>query len=152
MCSFNLPATSPQKGLWRGFPEIVHIALRQRARAQATGAQMKNLTLAAGLALSIVLFPGASLAEDLQFMLTNASSYDLMVFQTSPSGVESWEEDVLADAYLPSGNQVPITIADGRDVCIYDMRYQFDGADPLELFEVDLCELDGGEYTLSDAD
>lgn len=110
---------------------------------------MNTFKLAA-LALPLAFVSGAALGEDLGFMLTNGSSYDLMVFQTSPSGVDSWEEDVLGDNYLPSGNQVPVTIADGRDVCVYDIRFQFDGADPLEVYGVDLCEFDGTEFTLFD--
>ena len=112
---------------------------------------MSKFTLAAALALSVTVLPGAALAEDLQFMLTNLSSYDLMVFQTSPSDVQSWEDDLLGENYLPSGNQVTVNIRDGRDVCLYDIRFQFDGAEPYEEYGVDLCNLDGGEYTLSDA-
>ena len=111
---------------------------------------MKRLNLAALLALPLMAFPGMALAEDLQFMLTNLSSRDLVVFQTSPSGVETWEEDVLDSAYLPSGNQVPVTIADGRDYCVYDMRFIMDDENALEHYEVDLCSMD--EYTLYDSE
>ena len=92
--------------------------------------------------------PVAAQAEDLTFMLTNTSSYAVKAFFTSPADVEAWEEDVFGDGFLPSGNQVPITIADGRDTCVYDMKFVLE--DDSEFIEpgVDLCEM--GEYTLSD--
>ncbi|MBU1175646.1 MAG: hypothetical protein KKH72_09615 [Alphaproteobacteria bacterium] len=111
---------------------------------------MKSFTLAVALTLPVLTFPAAAQAEDLEFMLTNLSSRALVIFQTSPTGVESWEEDVFGENYLPSGNQVPITIADGRDVCVYDLRFVMEDEAVLEHFEVDLCEM--GEYTLQDAE
>lgn len=111
---------------------------------------MKKINLASALALTVLAFPGVALAEDLQFMLTNLSSRDLLYFQTSPSGIESWEEDVLGSNYLPSGNQVPVNIADGREHCVYDMRFIMEDESVLEHYEVDLCSM--GEYTLSDSE
>lgn len=104
-----------------------------------------------GLALGTALALGATtsaLAEDLDFTLENQSSRNLMVFQTSPSGVDSWEEDVLGSYMLPSGNYINVTIADGRDHCVYDMRFIMEDEAVLEHYEVDLCEL--GTYTLYD--
>lgn len=99
-------------------------------------------------ALSVLALPSIAQAEDLTIMLTNMSSRALVHFQTSPTGVESWEEDVLGDNYLPSGNEVPVVIGDGRDVCVYDMRFEMEDEAILEEYEVDLCETES--YTLSD--
>lgn len=104
-----------------------------------------GLMVSMGVAL---ISPTAAFAEDLTFQLTNLSSRALAVFQTSPSGTESWEEDVFGDNYLPAGNTVPVTIADGMDVCVYDMRFTMEDEAVLEHYEIDLCEL--GEYTLYD--
>lgn len=107
-----------------------------------------------GAALGAVLICAAvgatapALAEDLQFTLENQSARNLMVFQTSPTGVENWEEDVLGSYVLPSGHYVSVTIADGRDHCVYDMRFVMEDEAVLEHYEVDLCEL--GTYTLYD--
>lgn len=102
----------------------------------------------AALALGLLAMPGAALAEDLTFTLTNTSSYAVKAFFTSPSDVDQWEEDVFGDGYLPSGNQVPITIADGREQCVYDLKFVLE--DDSEFIEkgLDLCQL--GEYTLHD--
>jgi hypothetical protein len=110
---------------------------------------MKLAQIGLVISMSVALFSTtAAFAEDLTFQLTNLSSRALVVFQTSPSGTDSWEEDVFGDSIMPSGNTVPVTIADGQDVCVYDMRFIMDDEAVLEHYEIDLCEL--GEYTLSD--
>ncbi len=109
-----------------------------------------NLKLSGALlAIGLVAMPAASYAEDLTFVLTNSSSYAVKSFFTSPADIDNWEEDVFGEKYLPSGNQVNITIADGREQCTYDLKFVLE--DDSELVEngIDLCEL--GEYTLSDA-
>jgi hypothetical protein len=101
-------------------------------------------------ALCLAAAPTAAFADDLTFTLTNASSYAVKSFYTSPANVDDWEEDVFGENYLPAGNYVSITIGDGRRQCIYDMKFVME--DDSEVVEggVDLCEL--GEYTLSDAE
>lgn len=98
----------------------------------------------------LVAMPAAAHAEDLTFMLTNTSSMAVKAFFTSPVEVEQWEEDVFGDGVLPSGNQVSINIADGRDVCVYDMRFVMENDTEVVEKGIDLCQL--GEYTLSDAE
>lgn len=109
---------------------------------------MKSTITGGALAALLVLAPLAAQAEDLTFMLTNTSSYAVKAFFTSPAEVEAWEEDVFGEGYLPSGNQVPITIADGRETCVYDMKFVLE--DDSEFIEpgIDLCAT--GEYTLQD--
>ncbi|MCO6386573.1 hypothetical protein GTK01_06070 [Aliihoeflea sp. 40Bstr573] len=87
------------------------------------------------------------LAEDLVFMLDNQSSYDIHEFYASPTAVGDWEEDILGADILPAGDAVRITIADGRDVCGYDLRVVFEDGDVLDD-ESDLCET--GSYTVTD--
>lgn len=103
-------------------------------------------------ALGAILFaamPVAAQAEDLTFMFTNTSSVAVKAFFTSPVDIEDWEEDVFGEGVLPSGNQVPITIADGREVCVYDIKLVLEDDSEVIRSDVDLCEL--GEFTLSDA-
>ena len=101
-------------------------------------------------ALLVLAAPASAFAEDLTFTLTNASSFTVARFFTSPADVAEWEEDVFGDGVLPSGNTVDVTIGDGRDTCTYDMKFVME--DGTELLEegIDLCSL--GEYTLSDAE
>lgn len=112
------------------------------------GVQMK-LVMGGAAALLFAALPGVAVAEDLVFTLTNSSSWAVKSFYTSPADVEDWEEDVFGDNYLPAGNYVSVTIGDGREQCVYDMKFVLE--DDSEFIEsgVDLCEL--GEYTLSDA-
>lgn len=113
------------------------------------GASLNLKPMGALLAVGLVAAPVASFAEDLTFVLTNGSSYAVKSFFTSPADVDNWEEDVFGENYLPAGNQVNVTIGDGREQCVYDMKFVLE--DDSEFLEkgIDLCEL--GEYTLSDA-
>jgi hypothetical protein len=108
---------------------------------------VKLKTMGGALA-AMLLLAGPASAEDLEFVLTNASSYAVKSFFTSPVDIQQWEEDVFGENYLPAGNQVTITVSDDRTVCVYDMKFVLE--DDSEFIEnaVDLCEL--GEYTLSD--
>lgn len=103
--------------------------------------------------LAALIFCGAAapaLADDLTFVLTNSSSFVVKSFFTSPVDIEQWEEDVFGENYLPAGNYVDVTIGDGRDTCVYDMKFVLEDDSELIVQAVDLCEL--GEYTLSDAE
>ena len=116
----------------------------------AFGGRILKLPILGGVAaLLLVALPSAALAEDLTFTLTNNSSYAVKSLFTSPADVDSWEDDVFADKYLPAGNYVEVTIGDGREQCVYDMKFVLE--DDSEFIEpaVDLCAL--GEYTLTDA-
>ena len=104
------------------------------------------------LALALVTLPTAALAEDLTFQLTNQSSVTITNFYTSPANVGEWEEDVFGEAVFPAGNTVPVTIADGSDQCVYDMKFVAEDGSELIESGIDLCELEGGEYTLTDAE
>ncbi|HEX9857646.1 MAG TPA: hypothetical protein VGA75_04765 [Paracoccaceae bacterium] len=85
-------------------------------------------------------------AEDLAFTLSNNSGVDLVEFYASPVGVANWEEDILGGAVLTSGASGEVTIADGRDVCDYDLRMVFADGDVLEETG-NLCET--GSYTIN---
>ncbi|MGN7879796.1 hypothetical protein [Sinorhizobium sp. Sb3] len=87
-------------------------------------------------------------AEDLVFKLKNNTNAVLTNFYTSPVGVNEWEDDVFGRQVLNPGEDMEITIADGREVCKYDMRFEFEEGSDLDTTEdmQDLCEL--GEYTI----
>jgi hypothetical protein len=121
----------------------------ERADPAFRGPNLKLSIVGGAAALLLLALPGAALAEDLTFTLTNNSSYAVKSLFTSPADVDSWEEDVFADKYLPAGNYIEVTIGDGREQCVYDMKFVLE--DDSEFIEpaVDLCEL--GEYTLTDA-
>lgn len=100
--------------------------------------------------LALLVVPAKAQTEDLVFTLTNGTSSMLTEFYVSPVGVRNWEEDILDVDMLAPGESVEITIADGRSVCDYDMRFEFDADFDLDTTEdtQDLCEL--GEYIVRD--
>jgi len=112
---------------------------------------MIKLTAVALLAAGLAALPSLALAEDLVFTLNNKSSYSITNFYTSPTTTDNWEEDVLGEDTLEPGTSVKVTIADGSDQCNYDMKFVPKGAQEFVVTGIDLCKLDGNEYTLTDA-
>ena len=105
---------------------------------------MKNVMIAGLCAFCVA---GPVLAEDQIFILNNQSSASITEFYTSPTDVDNWEEDVLADDDILSGEMSEITIADGRDQCNYDLRIVF--ADGSEITDTaDICEMP--QYDVTD--
>lgn len=89
-----------------------------------------------------------SFAEDLVFSLKNGTKSVLTNFYTSPVGVDKWEDDVFGKQVLNPGESMDITIGDGRAVCKYDMRFEFEEGSNLATTEdtQDLCAM--GSYTI----
>jgi hypothetical protein len=109
---------------------------------------IRTTSVAVGALAAILLSSAASRAEDLVFTIINKTDATLERFYTSPVGVGDWEEDVFGKDVLEPGDTVKITIADGRRVCNYDLRFEFSedsGLDDLEDSQ-DLCKT--GSYTI----
>lgn len=103
-------------------------------------------TVAAALtATTLSIAPAA--AEDLVFNLVNMTDSPLTGLYVSHAGTSKWEENLLEGAYLDTESEVDVTIADGQDVCVYDVRSELEDGNTLEDYGIDLCEL--GEYELS---
>jgi hypothetical protein len=98
------------------------------------------------LAALATLVATPTLAEDLVFALVNDSSHTIVEMYVSPVGEDQWGENILLAAVDPgvSGN---VTIADGLEVCDYDLRYVSAEGGEAEDTQ-NLCEL--GTYTLTD--
>ena len=109
----------------------------------------KLIHAAAGALAAIFLTASSSQAEDLVFTLINKTSGTLERFYTSPVGTDDWEEDVFGKDVLGPGERIKITIADGRSVCRYDMRFEFTEDSDFEDMEdtQDLCEM--SSYTIT---
>jgi hypothetical protein len=99
------------------------------------------------LPVIVLTAPASAFAEDLVFMLDNQSSTAVHEFYASPSDVGSWEEDILGQDVLPSGEAVRVTIADGRSQCEYDLQIVFEDGEVIGD-TTDLCET--GSYTVTD--
>ncbi|MDQ0321165.1 hypothetical protein QO002_003303 [Pararhizobium capsulatum DSM 1112] len=103
----------------------------------------------ATFAAAAFLAASVSHAEDLVFTLKNGTGSVLNNFYASPVGVEQWEDDIFGRQALGPDESMEITIADGRDVCKYDMRFEFQGDELTTTTDTqDLCEL--GEYTITE--
>jgi hypothetical protein len=61
--------------------------------------------------------------------------------------VGEWEEDVFGDGVLPAGNTVEVTIADGREQCVYDLKFVMESGQEI-VGTQDMCEQP--IFTLSD--
>lgn len=108
---------------------------------------MKSTLIAASL-LSLFAASSAS-AQAVEFTIVNKTKSVVNAFYTSPVGVKSWEDDVFGDQALGPDESITITIEDGRRVCKYDLRFEFQGDDLEDLEDTqDICEL--GEYTITE--
>ncbi len=111
---------------------------------------MRHFYIACLAAATSIALATPSMAEDLVFMLKNGTDSVLTHFFTSPVNENSWEGDVFGNQTLNPGESMRITIADGREVCKYDMRFEFQDSPDLDTTTdtQDLCEL--GEYTIEE--
>jgi hypothetical protein len=108
----------------------------------------KTVLIASAALAALFACTTTSNATDLVFTLKNTTSGTLERFYTSPVGVDDWEEDVFGKDVLEPGESIEITIADGRRVCKYDLRFEFTEDSGLEDLEdsQDLCKM--GSYTI----
>lgn len=102
-----------------------------------------------GAATTALLLAVPASAEDLEFMLVNASSADIVEFQVSDPADDYWSDNLMPAGYvLASGYEVGVLIADGEDYCEYDIKAVFDDGEEYVEYGADLCDL--GEWTFTD--
>lgn len=87
------------------------------------------------------------LAEDLVFTLVNDSSFTIVEMNVSPVGEELWGENILNVDEVTPGMSGDVTIADGLDVCDYDLRFVTDDGTEAAK-EQNLCEIN--TFTIND--
>ena len=88
-----------------------------------------------------------ALAEDLVFTLINESSHTITEMYVSPVSEELWGENILTVDEVPPGMSGDVTIADGLDVCEYDLRFiTAEGGDAVKT--QDLCAIN--TFTVND--
>lgn len=103
---------------------------------------LQSLMVATALALPLSVMTAKSvLAETFEFTITNKTATNITTFQTSPTGVDDWEEDLLGIDILKPGASTIITFPDGRNVCTYDIRAGFDNGEEIIKYKVNLCTL-----------
>jgi len=104
--------------------------------------------LAAAVLAGFAAVAGPAMADDLEFTLTNATSVSATEFYVSPANVDNWENNLLDGKFLPAGNEVTVTIGDGRRTCTYDLKTVFEDGRTAENDGTNLCEL--GKYTVNE--
>lgn len=91
-------------------------------------------------ALLVAAFTGFALAEDVKFTLENKSDYQIDEFYASPANTDDWGVDILGQDVLEGGGSGTVTITDGSDQCVYDLKaVDEDGAEH-ELTDLDICQ------------
>ena len=98
-------------------------------------------------ALFAGLMASPALAEDLVFTLVNDSSHTIVEMNVSPVDEELWGENILNVDEVTPGMSGDVTIADGLDVCDYDLRFVSD--EGIEATQTqNLCEIN--TFTIND--
>lgn len=105
---------------------------------------MKFRSMIVALSLTVA---APAFAQDLTVTIDNMSSMALAQFFTSPADVDEWEEDIFGDDILPSGSSIDVTIADGREQCVYDLKFVMESGQEI-VGTQDMCE--EPIFTLSD--
>ncbi len=81
------------------------------------------------------------IAANKNVVIQNNTGRTIWRFYGSPVNVNSWEEDILGANTLPSGRSVNVNFADGRRICNYDMRAQFQDGTALVRRNVNVCRV-----------
>lgn len=104
--------------------------------------------VAAVIFASTGVFASLAHAEDLEFLLINASTADIVEFQVSDPSDDYWSDNLIPTGYvLPAGNEIEVLIADGQTNCNYDIRARWDDGSEYVEYDSDLCELGEWEFT-----
>jgi hypothetical protein len=99
------------------------------------------------LAAIATLIATPTLAEDLVFTLVNDSSHSITEMYVSPVGEDQWGENILMVDSVEPGVSGEVTVADGLEVCDYDLRFvTAEGAEAEQT--QNLCEI--ATFTVSD--
>ena len=110
---------------------------------------MKKSMLGAVAMLVAAGWGGAALANNFALTIENHTKSVVEAFYASPVGEDDWEEDMFENKVLAPGKSITVRFSDDRQVCKYDIRFEFQGdrLEPLEDTQ-NLCDL--GTYTITE--
>lgn len=91
----------------------------------------------------------AGVAE-VKFNLKNATSFTLTHLYMSPAASNDWDNDILGDQVVDAGETAEVSIDDGVESCMYDLRADFDDGDAIDVRGVDVCKIEGTTVTISE--
>lgn len=72
-------------------------------------------------------------------VIVNNTGRTIWRFYGSPVNVNSWEEDILGSNVLRAGQSVNINFNDGRTICNYDMRAEFQDGSAIVKNNINTC-------------
>lgn len=93
--------------------------------------------------------PAAGVAE-VKFDLKNATSFTLTHLYMSPAASDDWDTDILGEQVVAAGETAEVSIDDGVESCMYDLRADFDDGDSIDVRGVDVCKIEGTTVTISE--
>lgn len=97
---------------------------------------------AAPAALALAALSTAALAQGKQdFVLTNATGYDIAEVYVSPADTDNWEEDVMGADILTAGDYVTINFSARDKACHYDLKVVWTDGDEATWDNFNLCAL-----------
>lgn len=108
----------------------------------------KYLSLAALAVFFLAATMAGASAYDRHVVIVNNTSYTIVEFYASSTGVKSWQEDILGSDVLYSGQQVRINIDDGTGYCKYDFKAVYEDGDVSISDGINVCEI--GTFTYHD--
>lgn len=99
--------------------------------------------------------PAEEIAEaagvaEVKFNLENATGYTLTHLYLSPAASDDWDNDILGEQTVPAGETAEVSIDDGVESCMYDLRADFDDGDAIDVRGVDVCKIEGTTVTISE--
>ena len=86
---------------------------------------------------------------EVAFKLENATGLTLTHLYLSPAETDTWNRDILGDQTAPAGATIDVSIDDGVESCMYDLRAQFENDETLDVRGVNVCEIEGRTITVS---
>ena len=95
--------------------------------------------IAAALVTTAFASPAAAAQQD--FVLVNATGYNIEQVYVSPSKAATWEEDVMGQDILENGSRVTINFDRAEDTCRWDMKAVCDDGETAEWQGFNLCEV-----------
>lgn len=78
-------------------------------------------------------------AANKNVLISNNTGRTIWRFYGSPVTVNSWEEDILGSSVLPAGRSINIDFSDGREICNYDMRAEFQDGSAIVKNNINVC-------------
>ena len=114
---------------------------------------IKFVSAAAALALVCAASTASAQTGPLDFTLNNYTSETVVQLFISEPSTNDWEEDILGDQVIESGDSTQVIIDDGLEDCEYDIKVVFhDDTPDLIVFGVDFCAINGDDLDLNDDD